>query len=212
MNPDTGKQRSTLAEAAAPAWQPRTVADRVVVGPGERPAGLNLLPVAGARRIMPPWPGTAGRTGGLAMETRLIDPPRWYWLAASLALLWMLFGVAALTMDVLMDEAAMAALTEGQRQLYAERPQWLFAVYALAIGSGLAGAIGLLLRKAWAVPSLVISLLAVLVQFGYTFGVLDPIAKLGSAAAAVPFPLAIIVAGMLVLWLGLHARRRGWLG
>jgi hypothetical protein len=146
------------------------------------------------------------------MRARPIDPPRWYWLAASLALLWMLFGVAALAMDLMMDEAAMAALSEGQRQLYSERPPWLFAVYALAIGAGLVGALGLLLRKAWAVPALMLSLLAVLVQFGYTFGVMDPIGRLGGAAAAVPFPLAIIIAGMLALWLGLHARRRGWLG
>jgi hypothetical protein len=145
------------------------------------------------------------------MRTRPIAPPRWYWLAASLALLWMLFGVFALAMDAMMDEAAMAQLSEGQRQLYAERPQWLFVVYAVAIGSGLAGAIGLLLRRAWAVPALMLSLLAVLVQFGYIFGVMDAIARLGGAAAAVPFPLTIIVAGMLALWLGLHARGRGWL-
>jgi hypothetical protein len=145
------------------------------------------------------------------MRTRPIAMPRWYWLAASLALLWMLFGVFALAMDAMMDEAAMAQLSEGQRQLYAERPQWLFVVYAVAIGSGLAGAIGLLLRRAWAVPALMLSLLAVLVQFGYIFGVMDAIARLGGAAAAVPFPLTIIVAGMLALWLGLHARGRGWL-
>jgi len=145
------------------------------------------------------------------MKARPIDPPRWYWLAAGLALLWMLFGVAALAMDVMMDESALAQLSEGQRQLYGERPAWLFGVYALAIASGLAGAIALLLRRAWAVPALVLSLASVALQFGYTFGVMDAIARLGGAAAALPFPLTIIMAGVLVLWLALHARRRGWL-
>jgi hypothetical protein len=212
MIPETGRQRAIPGRIPASARQPATVADRGVAGSGDDSGGVQ--PVAGRRRQVHHAAVAINRRpqGEHAMHTRLIDPPRWYWLAASLALLWMLFGVAALTMDILMDEAAMAALTDGQRQLYAERPQWLFAVYAVAIGSGLIGAIGLLLRKAWAVPILMISLLAVLVQFGYTFAVMDPIAKLGSAAAAVPFPLAIIVAGMLVLWLGLHARRRGWLG
>lgn len=145
------------------------------------------------------------------MDARAVAPPRWYWLAASLVLLWMLFGVVALAMDAMMDEAALAQLSEGQRQLYGERPAWVFAVYALAIGSGLAGAIGLLLRKTWAMPALAVSLAAVLVQFGYIFGAMDAIARLGGAAAAVPFPLAIVVAGALSLALARHARRRGWL-
>lgn len=143
-----------------------------------------------------------------AMPTQ---PPRWYWIAAGLAVLWMLFGVFALAMDAMMDEAALAQLSEGQRQLYNERPAWVFGVYTVAIGTGLLGAVGLLLRKAWTVPALVVSLLAVLLQFGYIFGAMDAIGRLGGAAAAVPFPLTIIVAGVLTLWLALHARRRGWL-
>jgi hypothetical protein len=53
-------------------------------------------------------------------------------------------------MDLTTDEAGLAKMSKAQRQLYAARPQWLFAVYGMAIFTGFAGAIGLLLR--WIVP------------------------------------------------------------
>ena len=137
-------------------------------------------------------------------------PPMWYWIVSGLALVWMIVGVLAWTMDWLMDPAALEAMTEGQRQLYTSRPQWLFVVYAIAIFSGLFGAIGLLLRKAWATWMFVISLVAIVLQFGYTFMVMNAIELIG-AAAAVPVPLVIVTLGALVLWLSVHAGKAGWL-
>ena len=80
-----------------------------------------------------------------------VGPPTWFRVASWLALLWMLSGAAAFAMDLMTDEAALAQMTPAQRELYEARPQWLFAMYAVAIATGLAGAVGLLLRQAWAV-------------------------------------------------------------
>ena len=137
-------------------------------------------------------------------------PPTWYWVAAVIALLWMLIGVAAWTADLMTDEAALAQMSEAQRQLYEARPQWVFAIYAIAIFSGLAGAIGLLVRKAWATLAFTVSLIAIVLQFGYTFGPMKAVQVLG-AAAAVPFPLVIFLLGVLWLWLARHAQKSGWL-
>ena len=137
-------------------------------------------------------------------------PPRWYWVVAILALLWMLFGVAAWCMDLMMDPAALARLPEPQQQLYASRPQWLFVVYGVAIFSGLLGAIGLLLRKRWATRLFLLSLLAVVVQFGYTFAAMHAIEVLG-AAQALPFPLLIFLVGAGLWALSSRAERRGWI-
>ena len=136
-------------------------------------------------------------------------PPLWYWIVSGLALVWMLFGVLAWFMDFMMDEAALAQLSEAQRQLYTARPQWLFVDYAIAIFSGLAGAVGLLLRKTWATLALGVSLAAVIVQFGYTFLVLEAIELLG-AAAALPFPLVIFAIGVFLLWFSMQSKARGW--
>ena len=138
------------------------------------------------------------------------NPPRGYWIVAGLALLWMLFGVVAWLMDFMMDEAALEQMSEGQRQLYAARPQWVFAVYGVAIFAGLAGAAGLLLRQRWSIAALAVSLLAVIVQFGYTFFVMNAIGHIG-AGAALPFPLLILAIGVALLWFASRASRRGWL-
>jgi hypothetical protein len=122
----------------------------------------------------------------------------------------MLFGVMAWVIDLRTDEAGLAELSEVQRQLYAARPQWLFAVYGVAIFSGLAGAIGLLLRKPWASMLLALSLAAIVVQFGYTFVGMHAVELLG-AAAAIPFPLVIFLIGVALWWFSLRARKLGWL-
>lgn len=138
-----------------------------------------------------------------------VQPPRWYWIVSGLAVLWMLFGVMAWFMDYMTDEAAMAQMSEAQRQLFLSRPQWIFIVYGIAIFSGLAGTIGLLMRKAWATPALGISLAAVIVQFGYTFLVMDAIRLLG-AAVVLPFPIVIFAIGVALLWFSLFSKKRGW--
>lgn len=135
--------------------------------------------------------------------------PKGYWIVAILAVVWMLFGVLAWVMDLMTDEAALAELSEAQRQLYASRPEWLFIVYAIAIFSGLVGAIGLLMRKGWAITAFGISLAAVIVQFGYTFLAMDAIRLLG-ATSALPFPIVIFAIGVFLLWFAVHSRRRNW--
>jgi hypothetical protein len=137
-------------------------------------------------------------------------PPTWYWVMSGLALAWMLMGVAAWVMDLMTDEAGLSTLSEAQRQLYAARPQWLFAVYGVAIFSGLAGAVGLLLRKSWSSLLFDLSLAAIILQFGYTFLVMNAVQVLG-AAAAIPFPLVVFLTGVALAWFARRARKSGWL-
>jgi hypothetical protein len=137
-------------------------------------------------------------------------PPTWYWVVSGIALLWMLFGIAAWVMDLMTDEAGMAQLSEAQRQLYAARPQWLFAVYGVAIFSGLLGAIGLLVRRSWASAMFMVSLAAIVVQFGYTFLGLHAIELLGPGPA-IPFPLVIFLIGVALCVFAARSRKAGWL-
>lgn len=136
-------------------------------------------------------------------------PPTWYWIISVLALLWMISGAMAWFADFMTDEAAVAQMSEAQRQVYSSRPQWLFVVYAIAIFSGLVGAIGLLIRKTWAATAFAVSLIAVVIQFGYTFLVMDAARLLG--AAALYFPIAIFCIGALLLWFSMSAKRAGQL-
>jgi hypothetical protein len=144
------------------------------------------------------------------METMQVRPPRWYWIAAGLALVWTLFGLLSLITDPMTSEAALEQMSDAHRELFEARPMWLFGIYAIAIFSGLAGAIGLLLRHSWAVWAFVVSVVAIVVQFVYVLFIMDAIGRLG-AGEALPFPLVIFVIGVLMLWLSVHAKRQAWL-
>lgn len=137
-------------------------------------------------------------------------PPRSFWIIAVLALVWMAFGVFAWVMDLITDESQLATLDEARKQLFAQRPRWIFAVYAVAIGSGFLGALALVLRKAIAVPLFLVSLVTVVVQFGYILGVMDTVRLLGWAQAAT-FPLVIFAIGAFLLWYPVKARKRQWI-
>ena len=135
-------------------------------------------------------------------------PSVWYWAIAWFALLWMAFGVLAWCMDLAMDQASLDALPEAQRTLYAARPGWIFIVYAVAVFAGLAGAVGLLLRKSWTVTALALSLAAAAIQFGTTVLVMDATRLLGPAQA-LPLPLMILGIGAFLLWFAWNAKMRG---
>lgn len=146
------------------------------------------------------------------MQTVTSEPvPRWYWIVAILALLWTLIGVLSFIMDPLTGEETLARMEPAQRELFEGRPVWLFVVYGVAVFSGLAGAIGLLLRRSWAILAFAVSLVFVVVQFVYVLFVMDAIGRIGAAEAAL-FPIVILVIGSSLLWFSLLARGRGWSG
>jgi hypothetical protein len=136
--------------------------------------------------------------------------PTSFTVAAGIITLWMTIGVLALGADVATTPEQAAQLTEAQRQLRDARPLWLMGVYAIATFGGLIGAVGLLLKKVWCIPMLLVSFIAVIIQFGYiTFG-MDSIALLGLAAATA-FPAFIVAMGGISLWYATRARVNGWL-
>jgi hypothetical protein len=143
------------------------------------------------------------------MNQHLAKPPRWYWVVAILILLWAVLGVLSFFADPGSNEAVLAEMSDAQRELFAQRPGWIFAIYGLAVFASLAGALGLILRRRFALPAFALSLLLVVVQFAYVLFVLDAIGRLGLVEAAA-FPMVILVIGMFSLWLSWHARSRGW--
>jgi hypothetical protein len=75
-------------------------------------------------------------------------------------------------------------------------PAWLWLDYAVAVLAGTGGAIALLLRRRVAVPLFLLSLIAVVVQFGYVFIATDIIAIKG-VVVAMAFPILIFVIAIL---------------
>lgn len=136
--------------------------------------------------------------------------PKSFTIAAAIIALWMTIGVLALGADLATTPEQAAQLTDAQRQLRDARPSWLMVVYGIATFGGLIGAIGLLMKRAWSIPMLLISFIAVMIQFGYiTFG-MDAVALLGLAAATA-FPAFIVGMGGVSLWYATRAKANGWL-
>ncbi|MHA6766744.1 sugar transporter [Sphingobium ummariense] len=128
--------------------------------------------------------------------------PRFFFVIAVILLLWNLMGVVAFVGEYTMDIDALAKTDPVGARIFAAMPGWLWVVFALAVGSGTLGALALLLRRSAAVPLFVISLAAVIVQFGYTFLATDLIAAKG-VLIATAFPALIFV---IAIWQLLYAR------
>lgn len=135
--------------------------------------------------------------------------PGWYWAVAVLLLLWSLAGCFAYLTQVSMSEAEMAALPKAQADIWRSMPAWATAAYAIAVWLGFAGAVGLLLRRHWARLAYLVSLVAVIVQFGWTFLATDIMTTVGPSAAV--FPAFIIAVAAFSVWFAGFAIRRGWL-
>jgi hypothetical protein len=135
--------------------------------------------------------------------------PAWYWAVAVIALLWEAMGCFAYLGQMTMTPAQMAALPPAERDLWMAMPAWLSGVYAVAVWVGLSGALGLLLKRRWARICFIVSLAAVLIQFGWTFAATPILTTIGPVA--VGFPLLIIVVAAVLVWFSTMAVRRNWL-
>ena len=137
-------------------------------------------------------------------------PPTWFWIVAILAVLWACAGCASYLREVTMTPADLAAMPAAQAELWRAMPSWLFGVFAIAVWVGLAGAVALLLRRRVARSLYIVSLIAVIVQFGYVFGGMHILDKMSFGEAA-GFPIVIVVLQIVMVWFSGFAIRRGWL-
>lgn len=136
-------------------------------------------------------------------------PTRGFWIVSSLALLWNLLGVAAYLLQVTASPEALSALTEAERNLRSNMPGLVTGANAIAVFSGSLASLALLLRRAWAIPLFVLSLLAVLAQLAATLLLTDAFAVLG--APALVLPVAIVLIGIYLIAFSRAAKRQGYL-
>jgi hypothetical protein len=137
-------------------------------------------------------------------------PPSWFVIVAVLLILWGVAGCTSLYLHIAVGPAMDPKASDWDRAYYAALPAWFVLIYAVAVGGGLLGSLALLTRSKMAMPLYILSLIAVVVQFGYVFGLTDLIAHKG-AAMTVPFPLVIAAIAVFQIWFAKRAERRGWI-
>jgi hypothetical protein len=101
-----------------------------------------------------------------------------------------------------------AMLPLDQAAMLSARPAWYYAAFAGAVWVGLTGAVGLLLRKSWAVPALLISLIAVIVQYSAIL-IVPRMRTISSDELLGPIVVALVSYGIFML--ARLAKRRDWL-
>lgn len=135
--------------------------------------------------------------------------PVWFVAVTIMLLLWAVAGVASFGAHVFVGEKMAAEQGAWDLDYYRALPAWFAWDYALATLAALAGAIALLVRSRHAVMLYVLSLVGVVIQFGYVFVGTDLLAHKG-AAATVPFPVFIALMGCVQIVLARFAAKRGW--
>jgi CHASE2 domain-containing sensor protein len=104
----------------------------------------------------------------MTTETK-VKPPAWFWIVSVLALLWNLAGAMAYIGQAYMPDEVLAAMTEAERNLYENQPAWVTGAFAIAVWGGTLGCIFLLLRKKWAKPVFIVSLIGLIGQLSYNY-------------------------------------------
>ncbi len=135
--------------------------------------------------------------------------PRWFTVAAVVALLWNLLGCVAFASDLALTPDDIARLPAAQQALYAARAPWAVVATGGAVIGGAIGALALLLRRRWSIVLLGASLAGIVLQDIGLFVLADGVRLAGPVATALQGVVLAVGVGLVLL--ARHANARGWL-
>lgn len=138
-------------------------------------------------------------------------PTTAFWIIASVLAVWNLIGLMFYYQQSTLTPEKMQELGLTMQQIahITNTPAWGHSGYAIAVNAGLLGAILMLLRKAWAVPLFVLSLVGALVQDLDAFLLRDAMEAWGPGAWYLP--AFVIVVCVFEIGYSLQAKATGWL-
>ena len=136
-------------------------------------------------------------------------PTTSFWVFSGAALIWNLIGLVFYIGHVTMSPDAMAQMSESHQEFFNSTPAWATGAFALAVNTGALGSLFLLLRKSWAVPLFVLSLLSVIAQNVDAFVLRDAFGVLG--INSVILPALIFVVAVLLLIYSRSCKEKGWI-
>lgn len=136
-------------------------------------------------------------------------PTTTFWIVGGAALIWNLIGLVFYIGHVTISPEALAAMPQLQQDFFAETPTWAIAAFALAANAGVLGSLFLLLRKVWAVPMFLLSLVSVIVQDVDAFVLRDGFSVVG--VNGIIIPSMIVAVAIALLFYARSTKERGWL-
>lgn len=141
--------------------------------------------------------------------TTTVKPPAWFWVVSTIALLWNLMGVFNYLNQAFNQQAILESLDQAQREVFEGIPAWATAAFAIAVFSGFIGSIGLLLRKKWARPFFIISLITAVAQFIQWLFISNAVEAFGTSTYGMP--IIVIIIGLYLVFFSKKGIDKGWL-
>lgn len=144
------------------------------------------------------------------MENSSSKPNVWFWIISIVGLLWNGFGAMNYLNQTNMSDEFKAALSADQLAIVEATPAWVTAAFALAVWGGVLGCIALLLRKKWAKPVLLVSLIGIIVQMAHGWFMTNSVEAFGTVMGIV-LPVLVIIIGIGLYLFAKSGIRKGWL-
>ena len=134
--------------------------------------------------------------------------PKGFWLIAILLVAWNIIGVMNYWASVTATPESLAAqeFNAEQIEFLLAMPSYYAAVFALAVWSGLVGAVLLLLRKALAVPVILFGAVMVILSFTLDF-TSGSFAMLGGAYVGIM--TVVLIIALFSAWFARQMKARG---
>jgi len=136
-------------------------------------------------------------------------PEKWFWIVSGVAFAWNIMGAVQYFILVTMTDTAIAELPVAEQALLTDIPIWATSAFAIAVFGGLLGCAGLLMRKKWARPLFIASLVGVVVQMFNWLVLSDTVDVYGAGSIVMPV-VVIAIAGFLI-WFAGTSTSKGWL-
>ncbi|MDF0715480.1 hypothetical protein PY092_04905 [Muricauda sp. 334s03] len=141
--------------------------------------------------------------------TTSVKPPTWFWVVSVIALLWNLIGVMNYLNQAFNQVALLESMDQAQREAFEGIPAWATAAFAIAVFSGTLACIGLLIRKKWAKPLFIISLITAAAQFIHWLFISNAVEAFGPSTYTMP--VIVIIIGIYLIFFSKKGIEKGWL-
>ena len=129
------------------------------------------------------------------------------WIVAILSLLWNSFGGFDYLATHMQIESYMSQFTPEQRAYFEAFPGWAVSAWAFGVWGAVAGSIGLLFRRAWAVWAFALSLAGLAVSTIYQLGLSNGAAMYGTAGLVMTAVIWLVA--IALLWYSIRQRNNG---
>lgn len=119
-------------------------------------------------------------------------------------------GLGVFLGSVFALESLIEGMTDAQKELYRNNPLWVMIGFGMGVIFGTLGCLCLLIRKRWALPVFILSLVGVLIQQSYFYFFSNTIEVMGGPSAAI-MPVFVLIIAIVLVFFSKWAISKNWL-